>query len=207
MKIMKLTISRKLLLGYLVMALLTVMASAYAVVSLRQLNDLAYGIINQDFFIVENSKKMMDTLLAQESAERKYLILKDPSLAEIFRARNREFVQSLQELAAHPFPGFAKLHPQIASLAQQYGALFEQELALVGENRSQEAMTLSEGDGKKNHREPGGPGEGHSTKSRERHRRQDEPDPHTGGQCRTGHHCPVGIESCCGIFTGLTDYL
>ena len=37
---MKLTISRKMLLSYLVMALLTVMASAYAVVSLRQLNGL-----------------------------------------------------------------------------------------------------------------------------------------------------------------------
>lgn len=146
---MKLTISRKLLLGYLVMALLTVTASAYAVVSLRQLNDLAYGIINQDFFIVETSKKMMDTLLAQESAERKYLILKDPSLAEIFRARNQEFAQSLQELAAHPFPGTAQLHTQMASLARQYGALFEQELTLVGENHLQEAMTLSEGEGKK----------------------------------------------------------
>ena len=65
---MKLTISRKLLFSYLVMALLTVLASAYAVISLRDLNDLAYRIINQDFFIVETSKKMMDALLAQESA-------------------------------------------------------------------------------------------------------------------------------------------
>lgn len=88
---MKSTISRKLLFIYLVMALLTVLASAYAVVSLRNLNDIVYRMTSHDFFIVESSRKMMDALLAQESAERKYLILKDPSLAEIFRARNQEF--------------------------------------------------------------------------------------------------------------------
>ena len=128
---MKLTISRKMLLSYLVMALLTVMASAYAVVSLRQLNDVAYGIISQDFFVVETSKKMMDAMLAQESAERRYLILKDPSLAEIFRARNLEFAQYLQDLAGHPFRDYADRHGQMASLAQQNSALFEQVVTLV----------------------------------------------------------------------------
>jgi diguanylate cyclase (GGDEF)-like protein len=146
---MKLTISRKLLLGYLVMALLTVMASAYAVVSLRQLNNLAYGIIHEDFFMVETSKKMMDALLAQESAERRYLILKDPSIAEIFRARNREFAQGLQDISGYPFRDYANIHAQLASLSQEHGALFEQCVILVGENRPQEAMALSEGDGEK----------------------------------------------------------
>lgn len=146
---MKLTISRKMLLSYLVMALLTVMASAYAVFSLRQLNNLAYGIIHQDFFMVETSKKMMDALLAQESAERRYLILKDTSIAEIFRARNREFAQSLQDIAGHPFRDYANIHAQVASLSREYGDLFEQCMTLVGENRLQEAMALSEGEGKR----------------------------------------------------------
>ena len=38
---MKLTISRKLLLGYLLMALLTVLASAYALVNLQRLSGVA----------------------------------------------------------------------------------------------------------------------------------------------------------------------
>jgi GGDEF domain-containing protein/CHASE3 domain sensor protein len=145
----KLTISRKLLLSYLLMALLTVMASAYAVVSLRQLNQQAYGIIHQDFFLIETSKKMMDALLAQESAERRYLILKDPAIAEIFRERNRQFAQTLQELSGRLFPDYADIHAQMVSLTQQYGILFEQVLTLIGENRMQEAMSLSEGDAKK----------------------------------------------------------
>jgi GGDEF domain-containing protein/CHASE3 domain sensor protein len=146
---MKLTISRKMLLSYLVMALLTVMASAYAVLSLRQLNDLAYGIISQDFLVVETSKKMMAALLAQESAERRFLILKDPSIAEIFHERKQEFAQNLQNLAGHPFEGYADRHTQMASLAQQYAAHFEQKMTLVEENRLPEAMALSEEDGRK----------------------------------------------------------
>ena len=131
------------------MALLTVMASTYAVFSLRQLNNLAYGIINRDFFIVETSKKLMDNLLAQESAEGKYLILRAPSIAEIFHARNLEFAQILQGLTGLSFPGIDKTRMQMASLTQQYGTLFEREIAMVGENRLKEAIALSEGDGKK----------------------------------------------------------
>ena len=53
---MKLTIYRKLLLSYLAMAFLTVLASAYAIFSLQQLNDLASRIINEDFAVVDQSK-------------------------------------------------------------------------------------------------------------------------------------------------------
>ena len=146
---MKLTISRKLLFIYLAMALLTVLASAYAVVSLRNLNDIVYRMTSQDFFIVESSRKMMDSLLAQESAERKYLILKDPALADIFRARNQEFRESLQALQGHSFPGLSKSIGRMHALNSQYGALFDQEAAMAGEDRLQEAVALSEKDGKR----------------------------------------------------------
>ena len=146
---MKSTISRKLLSIYLVMALLTVLASAYAVVSLRNLNDIVFRMTSQDFFIVESSRKMMDALLAQESAERKYLILKDPSLADIFRARNQEFKDHLRELQGRSFPGLPKTLARMQSLNSQYGALFDQEAAMAREDRLREAIALSETDGKK----------------------------------------------------------
>lgn len=146
---MKMTISRKMLLSYLVMALLTVMAGAYAVVSLRSLNDLVYGIISEDFLVVETSKTMMASLLAQESAERRHRILKDPSIAEIFQARNREFMQKLQDLDGHSFQRYADRRKRMAALSQQYAAFFEQRKTLVEENRLPEAVEMSEGDGRK----------------------------------------------------------
>ena len=86
MKLPKLTINRKLLLSYLGMALLTVLSSAYAVVSLQNLNKLAYTITNQDYAVLDSSKKMMDALLTQESTEKKTLIFKDPSFEKIFHS-------------------------------------------------------------------------------------------------------------------------
>jgi len=53
----RLTISRKLLASYLAMALLAILASIYAIVSLHNLNELAYAIIDEDFFVVDTGKK------------------------------------------------------------------------------------------------------------------------------------------------------
>ncbi len=99
---MKLTIYRKLLLIYLAMVFLTVLASAYAIFSLQQLNELAYRIINEDFAVVDQSKSLLDTLIAQESAEKRYLILRDPTLEEIFWSRSREFSRILCGDAEEP---------------------------------------------------------------------------------------------------------
>ncbi|MEW6615686.1 MAG: diguanylate cyclase [Thermodesulfobacteriota bacterium] len=146
---MKLTIKRKLLFSYMAMVLLTVLASTYAVVSLQNLNKLAYTIINQDFMVVETSKAMMDALLAQESAEKKYLILKDLSLAEIFWIRSHEFSNRMNNLKKNRLSGMTVMLSKLASLHNQYEELFHQEIALVEENRVEDALNVSEGNGKK----------------------------------------------------------
>ncbi len=83
---MILNIRSKLILSYVAMAMavLTVLASAYAVWHLRDLNKLAFTVIHQDSRLLEVEKQMIETLLAWEGAEKKYLILKDPSMADIF---------------------------------------------------------------------------------------------------------------------------
>ena len=146
---MKLTIYRKLLLSYLAMAFLTVLASAYAIFSLQQLNDLAYRIINDDFAVVDQSKGLLDSLIAQESAEKRYLILKDPTIEEIYWSRSREFSRICEELRKGRF---ADIDPTIARLSLlhgQYDALFSQEVQLVQAKRNEEVQTLSEGQGRK----------------------------------------------------------
>jgi diguanylate cyclase (GGDEF)-like protein len=146
---MKLTIYRKLLLIYLAMVFLTVLASAYAIFSLRQLNDLAYRIINEDFAVVDQSKRLLDTLIAQESAEKRYLILRDPTLEEIYWSRSREFSRILAEMQKNPFPGIGTTVPRLVLLHGQYETIFSQEVALVREKRNEDAHVLSEGLGRK----------------------------------------------------------
>jgi GGDEF domain-containing protein/CHASE3 domain sensor protein len=146
---MKLTIGRKLFFGYLAMALLTVMASAYAIYSLQSLNDLAYTIIERDFFILETNKKMMNTLLAQESAEKKYLILKDPSIEEIFRTRSREFKTEIESLQTRNIPDLKQELSRLSALQNQYETLFDQAVLMVKESRIENAIAVSEKDSRK----------------------------------------------------------
>jgi GGDEF domain-containing protein/CHASE3 domain sensor protein len=146
---MKLTIYRKLLLSYLAMALLTVLASAYAIFSLRQFNDLAYRIINEDFAVVEQSKRLLDALIARESAEKRYLILRDPTIEEIYWSRSREFGRLLGELQKNRFPGLEITISRLFLLHVQYEALFSREVALVRGSQNEEAQLLSERLGRK----------------------------------------------------------
>ena len=146
---MKLTIYRKLLLSYLAMAFLTVLASAYAIFSLQQLNDIASRIINNDFAVVDQSKSLLDSLIAQESAEKRYLILQDPTIAEIFWTRSREFSRIFEELRNGGFPGSDPAVVRLSLLHGQYDALFSQEVQWVQAKRNEEAQALSEGQGRK----------------------------------------------------------
>jgi GGDEF domain-containing protein len=146
---MKFTISGKLLASYLAMALLAVSASAYAIFSLHNLNELAYAIIDEDFFVVDTGKKMMDALLAQESAEKRYLILKDPSIAELFWSRSQEFKDTLDNLRKNNIPATAKMLSQIASLHKQYDDFFNQTVTLVNGNHVEDATRISETDSQK----------------------------------------------------------
>jgi GGDEF domain-containing protein/CHASE3 domain sensor protein len=146
---MKLTIYRKLLLSYLAMAFLTVLASAYAIFSLQELNNLAYRIISEDFAVVEQSKRLMDTLITRESAEKRYLILRDPTIEELYRSRSREFNSILEQMQKSPLSGIDKMVSRVALLHSQYETLFSQEVSLVQGNRAEDAQVLSEGPGRK----------------------------------------------------------
>ena len=145
---MKLTIYRKLLLSYLAMAFLTVLASAYAIFSLQQLNDLASRIINDDFAVVDQSKSLLDSLIARESAEKRYLILQDPTIEEIYWSRSREFSRIFEELRKDRFAGIDPTMARLSLLHGQYDALFSQEVQLVHAKLNEEAQTLSEGQGR-----------------------------------------------------------
>ncbi len=146
---MILNIRSKLILSYLAMAVLTVLASAYAVGHLRDLNKLAFTVIHQDFRLLETQKQMMDTLLAWEGAEKKYLILKDPSMADIFWARSQDFQSQLAILKKDSPPKRDNTVEQLSQLFSEYNATFHKETALVGENRVEEAVVLSSKEGRR----------------------------------------------------------
>jgi len=126
------------------MALLTVLSSAYAIFSLRQLNDLAYRIINEDVVIGDISKKLIDALIAQESAEKRYLILREPSIEAIFLSRYQEFSVGISQLRKSRIPATATELAKLAFLHNRYGELFSQEVEFRQANQIEEAQAISE---------------------------------------------------------------
>jgi GGDEF domain-containing protein/CHASE3 domain sensor protein len=142
---LKLTISRKLLLGYLFMAFLTILASAYALFSLQQLSGVAYNLTTQKFVLVENSKILMDTLLAQEGVEKKYLILKDPLLEQIFWQRSSEFHEVLTGIRnGNLDPKTKKTVDELDKLQNRFKKLFSEEIVLLKNGKTLEAQALSD---------------------------------------------------------------
>jgi len=141
---MKLTISRKLILSHFAMALLAVLAVVYALDRFRNLNDLTFKIINEDFYLIDTSKTMIDTLLAQENAEKKYLVLKDPSFEKIFHQRSKEFTKTLQAVQQRSHAARMVNPDLLKKLQDHYQALFQQERQLITEDRMAEALFLSE---------------------------------------------------------------
>jgi CHASE3 domain sensor protein len=142
---MKLNISRKLLLGYLFMAMLTVLSSAYALFNLEKLSKVAYKITNHNYVLMENSKKLMDILLAQESAEKKYLILKDPELEQIFWKRSGEFKEALAGTRQLRLDRKTKnTVDELDLLQNRLKELFLEENGLLQNGQLQEAQTLSD---------------------------------------------------------------
>lgn len=149
MKLPKLTINIKLLLSYLSMALLTLVLSAYALISLQNLNKLAFNITNQDYLVLDNSKQMMDALLAQENAGKKALIFKDPLLEKIFWTKGQEIKAGLINLQKQKIPGFKGTLTRLSSLQEKYQAIFRKEWSLIQEDRPTGASLVSEPEGRR----------------------------------------------------------
>ena len=131
------------------MAFLTVLASAYALYSLQKLNRVAYNMTSNQFEVMDKSQKMLDILLAQESAEKKYLILKDPELEKIFWQRSQEFREEISSMRKYTLDQSTKIAlAETEKLQNRFRKLFSEEVFLTKDNRLPEAQALSDDAGR-----------------------------------------------------------
>lgn len=138
----RLSIASKMLLGYMTLVALTVVVVAYALISLERINSLNRSIVQVDILVSETSDKMLDALLAQDTYEKRYLILKSKDIRNLFAKRGVEFRAWLSAL--RDVPGSAD-YPlaTIESLHKQYTELFIQEIRLINQGQIEQAYTLS----------------------------------------------------------------
>jgi diguanylate cyclase (GGDEF)-like protein len=140
----KLTIAKKLLAAYLLMALLTIMIGAYALFSLQHLNDLAYSIVKEDFLIIYQTRQVIDNLLAQERSEKKFIILQDSALEELFWSRSAAVKEGIAKLEKVDFPGIINLLTQVKQLHKECEDIFQREVASIKAGQAADAQRLSE---------------------------------------------------------------
>jgi len=144
---MKLTISRKLLIIYFFMALLTVLSSTYAILSLYRINQFAFNLVDDDFSFLNASKQISKILFDLESADKRYLILKDPSIEAIYWSHNSELKAILAQTQSAVSGETKALLSEIEALNRQHEELFQKEIFLIAMASGEEAILLDRRDG------------------------------------------------------------
>jgi diguanylate cyclase (GGDEF)-like protein len=123
-QLFRLTIAKKLLLGFLSYGILTILIALIALSSLKNLNKINNRIIERDVPLVEISDKMIETLLAQELYGRRSFILKSSEMQVLFWKRNEEFKKLLQQMG-HLLDVSNLPLDRLATLHKEYSHLFK----------------------------------------------------------------------------------
>lgn len=139
----RLTIARKILLGYMTLGLLTVVVIAYALFGIQRLNAINQQIVTNDIPVQETAGRMIDALLAQNMYEKRFLILRSSDMRSLFEDRGNEFrsllngLRRLRDTAGLPLTDLENLH-------REYTELFRREVQLVRKRKVEEARALSD---------------------------------------------------------------
>jgi len=98
----RLSISKKMHLGFFPLVLLIFLISIFALAKLNQLNRLNSTILQFNIPAHEAVEKMRGTIFDQESFIRRYMILKDKELLKIYQDQGSEFIKNLELFKTFP---------------------------------------------------------------------------------------------------------
>ncbi|MBU4209030.1 MAG: diguanylate cyclase [Proteobacteria bacterium] len=108
--------------GYLPIFLVMILITIVALSSLNEANRTSKNIIEHDIVLLETANNMLNSLLAQESYGRRYLILDSQEILELFWQRSNEFdmlvsrIQALKKSKNIPLKQLSILHNEFNNL-------------------------------------------------------------------------------------------
>jgi diguanylate cyclase (GGDEF)-like protein len=126
-RLFRLTIAKKLLVGFLSIGILTVLIALIALSNLQRLNKINNRIIERDVQLVDMTDKMIEALLAQELYGRRSFILKSSEMETLFWKRSEEFEKLLQRMGDLPDASNLPLD-RLATFHKEYNHLFKTRL-------------------------------------------------------------------------------
>lgn len=133
---MKLSIFSRLSIGYFIIFILVLAVSVYAILQLRQFNNVTRSILNIDNIIIDCEKKLTDSLLSQMRYEKRYIIVKDDSLYDQFLLAQIDFGQYLEK--AMSIADTARHKDSLNRMKdyyERYRSLFNGEVEYIRANR------------------------------------------------------------------------
>ncbi|MCX7816017.1 MAG: diguanylate cyclase [Syntrophales bacterium] len=133
---------------FTIVAGFTLIAGSYAIFRLKDMSELASSVISKDYEALENSRKMADLALGMENVEKKFLVMKDDSIAALFWLYSSELQRMIDSVADLKLPGFSYYLEKVMLAKSEYEELFRQKVSLINEGRLGEATRLSEDKGK-----------------------------------------------------------
>ncbi len=102
------TVTKKVIIGYLVIVIFSLSAVGFALSRLHQQTRDTENLVNVEFRTFELVRDLQQNLLAQENIEKQLLILRDPALSELRLNRNNEFTRYALALNRPPLSGQLK---------------------------------------------------------------------------------------------------
>lgn len=96
------TVTKKVVIGYLVIVFFGMLAIGFALYRLHQQTAQAEQLVNVDFRVFELVRDLQQNLLAQENIEKQLLILRDPTLRDLRLNRNEELARYAHFLTRPP---------------------------------------------------------------------------------------------------------
>ncbi len=140
-RFLRLTIARKMLVGYISLLVLLVIISVYALGNLNRLNSINRSILQTDIPVMAAAEKMVDIIFAQELYARRYAILKTTDILNLFWERHEEFNQHLNELKAIPEDRDLPL-AKLSFLHRDYSKFIVENIEVLNDPASQEAQAF-----------------------------------------------------------------
>ena len=141
---MKLNLIQKMLIGFSIMVLLTMLTGMYVLKSLRDLRIMSDRIVMNDLPVIEASSQMTENLLAQDLYEKRSAILREPAAQTLFLNRSEEFRRRLDQLNLLS-PEDERLKEEIRRLHEEYDQFFKEKQAYLDRREESMAKAVSEG--------------------------------------------------------------
>ncbi len=111
------TVTKKVVIGYLVVVFFSMFAVGFAIRSLHQQTQYTENLVNVKFRTFELTRDLQQNLLAQENIEKQLLILRDPALSELRVNRNKEFIRYALVINRPPF---SQQLSELIQIVQEY---------------------------------------------------------------------------------------